>query len=158
MAIQSEDPEGAIMKHNTQDTVKRTIFSEIHKKHYTLTAEAPICNREFFKDFGYTANTPASRAVSDGTYVPPPGSDSATKDLFLEIAPICCIVPVNSGSFVITPEQWKQYWQFVNKETSSLESGIHFGHYIVGCTSDIISHYHVNPVTVTLAHAIQLKR
>ncbi len=94
----------------------------------------------------------------DGTYVPPPGSDSATKDLFAEIAIIYCIVLVNSVSFIITLGQWKQYWQVINEETSSSESGIHFGHYIVGCTSNIIPHYHATQVTVTLAQVIQLKK
>ncbi len=67
-------------------------------------------------------------------------------------------MPVNSVSFVISPEQWKQYWGVVNEKTSSLESGIHLGPYIAGCTSDIILHYHAAQVTVTLAYAIQLKR
>jgi hypothetical protein len=59
---------------------------------------------------------------------------------------------------VITPEQWKRYWEAVNKETSSSESGLHFGHYIVGCKLDIIAHYHAARVMVILAHAIQLER
>jgi hypothetical protein len=67
-------------------------------------------------------------------------------------------VPAGSVSIVITPKQWKQYWKVVNKETSLSESRIHFGHYIVGSKSDIISHYHAARVTVTLAHAIQLER
>jgi hypothetical protein len=46
----------------------------------------------------------------------------------------------------------------ISKETSSSESGIHFGHYIVGPKSDIISHYHSACVSVILAHAIKLKR
>jgi hypothetical protein len=46
----------------------------------------------------------------------------------------------------------------VNEETSLSESRIHFGHYIVGSKSDIISHYHAAWVTVMLAHAIQLER
>jgi hypothetical protein len=55
--------------------------------------------------------------------------------------------------------QWKWYWdKNVNKETSSSESGLHFGHYIVGSESDIIAHYHAAWVMVVLAHAFQLKR
>ncbi len=46
----------------------------------------------------------------------------------------------------------------MNEETLSSESGIHFGHYIVGCKSDIITHYHAARVLVVLAHAIQLER
>jgi hypothetical protein len=46
----------------------------------------------------------------------------------------------------------------VNKETSSLESGLHIRHYIVGGKSDIISQYHIARVSVTLAHGVKLER
>ena len=39
-----------------------------------------------------------------------------------------------------------------------MESGLHLGHYIVGCKSNLITHYHAARVSVTLAHAIKLKR
>ena len=52
---------------------------------------------------------------------------------------------------------YSRYWRAVNKETSSSESGLHFGHYIVGCTSDIITTYHAARVSVVIAHAIQLE-
>jgi hypothetical protein len=117
------------MEHTTQETVEQMIFLEIHKKRYTLSGEAPICNGDLFQEFGYTATTPASRVVLDGTYVAPSNLDAATLELFAEIAHICRLVPASSVSIVITPKQWKGYWQVVNKETSSSESGIHFSHY-----------------------------
>jgi hypothetical protein len=120
--------------------------------------EAPICNGELLQGFGHCTNTPASRAVLDGTYVAPTTSDTATRELFAEIATIRRLVPENSVTIIITPEQWKQYWKGISKETSSSKSGIHFGHYIVGSKSDIMSHYHSAPVSVILAHAIKLKR
>jgi hypothetical protein len=126
------------MERTTQKTVKQTIFLEIHEKRYTLAGEAPICNGNLLQDFGYTAMTPASHAVLDGTYITPPNSDAATLELFAEIAHIRRLVPAGSVSIVITPKQWKQYWKVVSKETSLSESGIHFGHYIVGSKSDII--------------------
>jgi hypothetical protein len=58
------------------------------KKRYTLAGEAPICNGELFNQFGYTVNTLASKAVLDGTYQAPVGTDTATSDLFMEIAAI----------------------------------------------------------------------
>jgi hypothetical protein len=146
------------MEHTTQESVKRKIFSKVHEKQYTLAGEAPICNRELFQDFGYCANTPASRAVLNGAYVAPLTLSKATRDLFAEIAAIHHLIPANSVPIVITPEQWKQYWKVINEETLSSESGIHFGHYVVGSMSDIISHYHASHVLVTLAHAIQLER
>ena len=146
------------MERTTQETVKQGIFSEVHNKRYTLAGEAPICNGELFQDFGYLANTSASNAVLDGTYMMPPESDQSTAELFAEIARIRALIPKDSVSIKITPSQWKRYWQVVNEETSSSESGLHFGHYKVGRLSDIIAHYHAAHVTVTLAHAIQLER
>jgi hypothetical protein len=156
--IQVEGNSGAIMERNMQDTIKQSIFREVHEKQYTLAGEAPICNGALFQDFGYTASTTASKAMLDGTYVMPTNSDSATKELFKEIAAIRHLIPENSVSIAITTEQWSQYWKVVNKETSSLELGLHFGHYIAGCKSNLISHYHAARVTVMLAHAVQLER
>ena len=140
------------MERTAQDAVKQGIFSEVHNKRYTLAGEAPICNGDLFQDFGYLTNTPASHAVLDGTYKMPPESDPATAELFAEIARIRKLIPKDSMSITITPCQWKHYWQVVNEETSSSESGLHFGHYKVGRLLDIIAHYHAARVTVTLAH------
>ncbi len=145
------------MESNTKDTVEDAIFSEVHNKRYTLAIEAPICSGKLFNNFGFVANTPASKAVLDGTYHPPADSDRATTELFSEIAAIRRIVPKDSASPVISPEQWKGYWAAVNEEALSSESGLHFGHYIIGSKSDIVAHYHVARVLVVLAHAIQLE-
>ena len=67
-----------------------------------------------FKDFGYTASTPASKAVLDGTYVAPTDTDTTTMELFAENAAICRLIPANAVSIVITPTQWRQFWQGVN--------------------------------------------
>ncbi len=123
-----------------------------------MACKAPICNGKLFEELGYTANTPAARAILDGTYIAPEGLDQATLDLFVEVANIRWQVPLNSVSICITPQQWKRYWKVVNEETSSSESGLHFGHYIVGSTSDLITHYHTARVSVVIAHAIQLER
>ncbi len=88
-SIQVECEGGGILKHSTQDTVEQTIFSKIHNKQYTKAGEAPICHGQLFEDFCYTANTPALRAVLDGTYMVPQDSDTANWELFEEIAAIC---------------------------------------------------------------------
>jgi hypothetical protein len=70
-SIQVEGTDGIIMECMTQETIEETIFSEIHKKRYMLAGKAPICNSDLFQEFGYTARTPASRAVLDGMYATP---------------------------------------------------------------------------------------
>ncbi len=88
----------------------------------------------------------------------PTDLDSATKELFTEFAATRKLIPANLVSITITSRRWAQYWKVLNKETSSSESGLHFGHYKAGSKSDIILHYHAVQVMVTLAHAIQLER
>jgi hypothetical protein len=138
--------------------VEDAIFAEVHGSRYTLAQGAPICQGKLFEDFGYLANTAAAEEVLNGSYLPPPDCNAATRDLFTEVAAIRQTIPPDSVSHIITPEQWKWYWKIVNEEMSSSESGIHFGHYIVGSRSDTIAHYHAARVTVVLAHAIQLER
>jgi hypothetical protein len=106
--LQFEGDDGSIMERKTQDTVEQSIFSEVHEKRYTLAGEAPICNGALFQAFGYMANTPASKAVLDRMYVAPEDLDSATKELFAEIAAIWKIIPESLVSITITPQQWKQ--------------------------------------------------
>ena len=77
-SIQVKDKSGAIKERNTQDTVEQSSFGEVHEKHYTLAGEAPICNGALFEDFGYTASTPASKVVLDGTYSASREMDTAT--------------------------------------------------------------------------------
>jgi hypothetical protein len=153
-----EGSNSAILERSTQDTVENTIFSEVHGKQYTQAGEAPICNAALFQDFGYTASTPVSKALLDSMYVAPTDLDSATKELFAEITAIRRLIPENSVPITITRAQWQQYWKMINKETTSSELGLHFGHYIGGCKSDLITHYHAAQVMVTLAHAVQLKQ
>jgi hypothetical protein len=157
-SIQVKGEGGAILEHSTQESVKQMIFSEIHNKQYTMAGEGPLCNGECFIKFSYTSNTPALRAVLDRMYVAPQDSDKATQDLFDEIAAIRHRVPKDSVSISINSAQWKQYWKAVNEEKSSSESGIQFGHYIVGCNSTITLHYHAARVTAVITHAIQLEQ
>ncbi len=141
-SVQVEVQPGMLSESSTKDTVKNAIFREVHNKQYTQAKEAPMCSGKLFGNFGYVANTSASKAVLNRTYQPPPNSDQATAELFDEIAAIRRMVPKDLASAVISPKQWKRYWAVVNEETLSSELGLHFGHYIVGCKSEIVAHYH----------------
>jgi hypothetical protein len=81
--VQVEEQLGLVLESTTKDTVEAAIFREVHDKRYTLAKDATICSRRLFDDFGYVANTPASRAVLDGTYQGPEDSDIATKEFLM---------------------------------------------------------------------------
>jgi hypothetical protein len=108
MLVQVEEQLGLVSESTTKDTVEAAIFREVHDKCYTLAKEALICSRRPFDDFGYVANSPAARAVLDGTYQAPEGSDIATKELFDEVAAIRRLIPKDSVPTIITPDQWKR--------------------------------------------------
>jgi hypothetical protein len=101
---------GLVTELSMQEPVEDAIFLELHGTRYTLAKEAPICSGKLFDDFGCVANTPASKAVHNGTYLPLSDSDMATKQLFNKITAIRKIIPKDSISPVITPVQWKRYW------------------------------------------------
>jgi hypothetical protein len=92
------------LESTTKDLVEAAMFREVHDKRYMLAKVAPICSKRLFDDFGYVANTPASRAVFNGTYQAPEDSDIATKELFDEVAAIRRLIPKDSAPTIITPQ------------------------------------------------------
>jgi hypothetical protein len=110
-SIQVPEPSGLVTELTTQEPVEDAIFSKVHGSGYTLASKAPVCNGRLFEDFGCLANAPPSKAVLDGTYLPPSDSDMATKELFDKIAAIWRIISEDSVSPVITPARWKWYWK-----------------------------------------------
>jgi hypothetical protein len=81
--------------------------------------------------------------------------EEATRELFVEIAQIQSIVPPNSVTGVISMEGLQKRWKKVNEDMSLSQSGLHFGHYIVGGDCDFISQFHALCVLLTLKKALR---
>jgi hypothetical protein len=141
-AVQVEDGAGGVLDFDTEEAVQGAIFNEVHRKRYNLAEEAPICQGTLCGQFGYTATSPTARSVLDGTYNFPPDMDVATRELFEEIAHIRSKVPTDSVNGLILQERWQQQWKKVKEDTSSSQSGLHFGHYIAGKDCDYILQFH----------------
>jgi hypothetical protein len=158
-AVQVKDDTGGILDFNTEEGVQEAIFIEVHRKRYNLAEETPICKGALRGQFSYTATSPTSWSIFDGTYNFPPDIDEATNELFVEIAQICSIVPSNSVTGVNWQERWQQLWKKMNKDTSSSQSSLHFGHHIAGTDCDYISQFHVLQVSlVVLEKGIAFER
>jgi hypothetical protein len=84
--------------------------------------------------------------------------DMATREIFEEIAQIRSIVPPNSVTGVISKEQWKKIWKKAKEDTSLSQSGLHFGHDIVGADCNYISQFHALCVLLALKKGIALER
>ena len=152
------DTERGVLDFDTEEAVQEAIFNEVHQKRYNLAKKAPICQGALRGQFGYKATSPTARSVLDGTYEFPPEMDAATRELFEEIAHIRGMVPSDSANSLISQECWQQRWKKVKDDTSSSQSGLHFGHYIAGMDCDYISQSHVLRVSLALKKGIALER
>jgi hypothetical protein len=147
-----------VIDYEIEEGVHKAIFNEVHRKRYNLAEEAPICQGGLRGQFGYTSTSPTAKMVLDGTYDFPPNMDMATRELFKEIAQIRSIVPPNSITGAISREQWQIRWKKVKEDTSSSQSGLHFGHYIAGVDCDYISQFHALCILLALKKGIALER
>ena len=94
----------------------------------------------------------------DGSYILPPGSHEGTQLLFQSIAQIREKVPPNSIRQIIDRDEWYYAWRHKQETTSSSQSGLHFGHYVSGANSDMISDVHALKTSIALHHGIALSR
>jgi hypothetical protein len=158
-SVQVEQEDGAVVEHTDQADIEDAIWTNIHRRRFHLAEEAPICQGRLRGEFGYSANTAASRAVLAGDYIGEDDIDPATQELFDACARIREIVPADSVSDRITGGDWSRHWsRGIREETSSSESGIHFGHIIASAASPLLSHAYATQCSIVLRRGIQLDR
>jgi hypothetical protein len=73
--------EGRHIKCNTQESIHLAIFNNIHRTHFFLAEEAPICQGRLCRWIGYNSVSWTARAVLDSTFVYPDNCDKATKEI-----------------------------------------------------------------------------
>lgn len=156
--VQVSRTDGTVREATSQRAVENAIWDNIHGKRFHLAEQAPICQGRLRGDFGYMANTPAGEAVLNGEYEGIALADQGTRRLMEEIARIREMVPKDSVDTNISQERWIQRWAKTKESTSSSESGIHFGHYIAGTSSKIISRHDALKVTLCNKWGIALDR
>ena len=155
---ENEEGDETLSEHLTEESVTEAIFSNIHRKRFFLAEAAPICSGKLRGKFGYNAISRTAKAILDGTYEFPPDFDTATKEILRECAMIREMIPASSLNTRITKEEWKQQWRGRRESTSSSESGLHFGHYIAGISSDHISHFHALKASLIIRRGVVLDR
>jgi hypothetical protein len=90
-----------------------------------------------------------------GTYEFPSDLDPATKLVLEEIGKLGVKILNDEGSeIVITPDDFKLFWQKVNEFTSSSMSGVHYGHYKAAIQDKLISEVLALQLTVVARSGI----
>lgn len=149
--------DGKTVELKTQQEVQQAIWSEVHQSRYHLAEEAPICQGNLRRKFGYNSESIAARQVLNGTYEFEDDFHEATRRICEAVADFREIVPEDSVDHIITREIWQKKWKRKKEETSSSVSTLHFGHYISGAHSDTISDFHALKTSLALVHGISLK-
>jgi hypothetical protein len=120
--------------------------------------EAPICHSLLWETFGYNADSSAGDEVLEGSYVYENNFEKYTQDICQEVARIWEVITEKLVDEIIWGGDWGKFWSHAWEETSSSESGLHFGHYKSGASSAVISHFHAMKASVTLKTGYGLDR
>ncbi len=152
------DVEGTLMEFTTKEAVEEAIFTNIHRKRFYLAETAPACNGRLRGLFGYNAATITAERILQGTYNYPDDFDQATREICKECAEIRLKIPKDSMNLTITSNDWILQWKGRREATSSSESGLHFGHYIAGCTSEQVAQLHALKSTLVINNGVMIER
>jgi hypothetical protein len=97
-----------------------------------LAHSAPIMNTLLGERLRYLSDKSLARSIIRGTYDIPTDMNPVTKLILEEIQKLGMkmkIVNRDENKIIITPEDFKRFWQKVREFTSSSISRVHYGHY-----------------------------
>ena len=157
-SVQVTDAEGVSREFTDQSGIVEAIWENIHHKRFYLAEEAPICQSPLRGEFGYCAQSQAGREVLSGMYRYEDWTDPATRDLLKEVSRLQQLIPENSVSDIISGKEWSDYWKKAREETSSSESGLHFGHQIASADSPLLSHLQATCCSIALRRGFVFRR
>ncbi len=105
-----------------------------------MAHSAPIMTSLLGERLRYLMDESLAKSIIMGTYEIPSDLDPATKLILEEISRLGMkIVNGEESKIVITPEDFKCFWQKVNKFTSLSKSGVNYGYYKMAIQDNIIS-------------------
>ncbi len=97
-----------------------------------MAHSAPIMNTLLGERLRYLSDKSLARSIIRGTYDIPTDMNPVTKLILEEIQKLGMkmkIVNRDENKIIITPEDFKRFWQKVREFTSSSISRVHYGHY-----------------------------
>jgi hypothetical protein len=103
----------------------------------------------------YLSNETLDRLIKMGTYDIPSNMDPATKLILEKIGKLGIkIVNGEGNEIIITPDNFKHFWQKVNKFTSSSMYGVHYGHCKAAIQDEICSEILACELTVIVQSSV----
>eukprot|EP00956_Cyclotella_meneghiniana_P019224 scaffold32771_cov65-Cyclotella_meneghiniana.AAC.1 len=157
MAIQV-DENGELVQYDTHEDIVRVINSRIGNR-YRLGLRSPAAVGQISEDIGQFGNGPAVQQILDGTYVYPPGTNPELIALLSEAAHIRREMDqMTTSERDATVEEFIDHWHSAREQTSSSDSGRHFGHYIAASDDRELTTLHVESLNIAGRRGIPLAR
>jgi hypothetical protein len=120
---------GEVKEYIIQEDVEQAIQRKC-KVRFSLAHSTPIMKALLGERLRYLSDETLARLIILGTYDIPSDMDLATKSILEEIGKLGVKILNGEGNeIIVTPEDFKRFWQRVYKFTLSSMSGVHYGHY-----------------------------
>jgi hypothetical protein len=140
-----------------QEDVKQAIQRECEVR-FSLAHSAPIMKTLLRERLRYLSDEALARSIILGTYDIPSNMDPAMKLILEEISKLGVKIVNGEGhEIIITPEDFKCFWQKVNKFKLSSMSGVYYRHYKAAIQDEISSEVLALQLTVIARSGIPPK-
>eukprot|EP00956_Cyclotella_meneghiniana_P029543 scaffold71866_cov64-Cyclotella_meneghiniana.AAC.1 len=158
MAVQVME-DGGLTTYDTHEDIVRVVNSKIGQR-YKLGHRSPLSSGQLAEEIGQFAEKEAASKILDGTYEFPEGTDYALIELLKEAAALKMEFDetdeLDSGR--LTVEDFIEFWHSAREETSSSDSGRHFGHYIAASDDPELAILHVESMNIAASYGLPLDR
>ncbi len=141
--------------YDTEDEVVRHTSNHLSKC-FRLAYSAPCYCRKLFDYFGFTGDTECAQQILEGTYDFPPGTNIWTKKIFQEAHYIFFHMSGTDIAFIVTTEDFQNFWRRVDEKTSSSFSGVTFSHYKAAASNPMLSAMHAAHLTACAHRGLPL--
>jgi hypothetical protein len=148
---------GDMQEYEVQEDVKNVIQHACEIRFF-LAHSAPIMTTLLGKQLRYLLDKTLARAIITKLYDIPSDMDPATKLILEEIDNLSVkLINEENTEIEITPEDFKRFWKRVGEFTSSLMSGVHYGHYKAAIQCNISTKILAQQLTVVAQSGIPPK-
>jgi hypothetical protein len=146
--------DGKVREYVRQEDIERAIQKEC-KARFSLAHSAPIMSTLLGEQIRYLSDKALARSIIEGKYVIPADMDPASRMILEEIGRLGSkILNGEGGEIIIMPTEFRGFWKRVKEFTSSLMSGVHYGHYKAAIQDDMSTEILAQQLTVVARSSI----
>jgi len=146
--VQRESPDGIINITNRADMCQE--IQQVTERRFELAESASVTSSSLAISVGFLGNTDYAMDLIQGLIPTPEDVDGPTRLVIEEMQRLWSSKSQEHyQAFHITNDDYRTFWRKVNESTSSSISGLHFGVYKAAMTSEAITSFLADKLSVT---------